>query len=312
MKKMLVLGGFGFLGSNILKTIDASCSDMYRAIVLDRTLSHPFGLKFGCLERVYAGDFSDESLLKKVLEENEVDLVIHSLSTTIPLGTNNARFDIESNLVPTIKLLDCMLEHGVKDIVFISSGGAIYGTGTQGAHKEVENAYPISSYGVVKLTVEKYLMQYASFYGLRPLILRLSNPYGPYHYSMRQGLINVALSSALEKLRFDVWGDGTAKKDYIYVGDFTTVLFQLIQKQIHSTIINVGSGQIASVNQILEAVQKLDPSFSWEYKEGSRLDVSYFVLDTTLLRSIIGQYDFVSLDEGIKRTYDWVKTAKCD
>ena len=312
MKKILVLGGFGFLGSNILKTIDSSCSDIYRAIVLDRIPSHPFGLKFGCVERVHTGDFSDESFLTRVFEENDVDVVIHSVSTTIPLGTNNARFDIESNLVPTIKLLDCMLEHGVKDMVFISSGGAIYGDGTKGAHTEDENAYPISSYGVVKLTVEKYLMQYASLYGLRPLILRLSNPYGPYHYSMRQGLINVALSSACKKLKFNVWGDGTAKKDYIYVGDFTTVLFQLIQKQIYSTIINVGSGQIASVNQILDAIQKIEPSFAWEYKEGSKLDVSHFELDTSLLKSIIGQYDFVSLDEGIKRTYDWVKTVRCD
>lgn len=310
MKKILLLGGFGFLGSNIIKTIDTFYSDLYQVIVLDRMQFHPFGLKFECVEKVYAGDFSDETLLNAVFEDNKVDLVIHSLSTTIPLGTNNARFDIESNLVPTIKLLDCMLNHEVLDMIYISSGGAIYGNGSTSAHKEDENACPISSYGVVKLTTEKYLMQYASYYGFRPLILRLSNPYGPFHYSMRQGLVNVALASARENLKLTVWGDGTAKKDYIYVGDFTSVLFQLIQKQMHSIVINVGSGQMASVNQILEMIQRLNPSFSWEYKAGSRLDVSHFALDTSLLRSIIGPFNFLDLDEGIKQTYEWVKTVK--
>lgn len=310
MKTVLLLGGFGFLGTNIIKMIDDTFADSFTVIVLDRIMTHPSGLKFDCVKRVYVGDFSDESLLKSIFEENEIDLVIHSLSTTIPLGTNNARFDIETNLVPTIKLLDCMLEHRVYDIVYISSGGAIYGNSFEGAHKEDENTYPISSYGVVKLTIEKYLMNYAAIYGLRPLVLRLSNPYGPYHYSMKQGLVNVALATALGNEQFVVWGDGSAEKDYIYVRDFVSVMFQLVDKGIHSKVINVGSGQVASVNQILGEIKHMIPSFSWEYKEASKLDVSRFELDTTLLRSYIGTYAFVKLDEGIRMTYEWERQRR--
>ena len=310
MKTVLLLGGFGFLGTNIIKMIDDTFAQSFTVIVLDRMMTHPSGLKFDCIKRVYVGDFSDESLLKSVFEENDIDLVIHSLSTTIPLGTNNARFDIESNLVPTIKLMDCMLEHRVYDIVYISSGGAIYGNSFEGAHKEDENASPISSYGVVKLTVEKYLMQYASNYGLRPLVLRLSNPYGPYHYSMKQGLVNVALATALGNARFVVWGDGTAEKDYIYVRDFVSIMFQLVDEGVHSIVINVGSGQVASVNQILGEIKQMVPSFLWEYKEASKLDVSHFELDTALLSSYIGAYAFVKLEEGIKMTYEWEKQRR--
>lgn len=310
MKTVLLLGGFGFLGTNIIKMIDDAFAQSYRVVVLDRLLAHPSGEKFDCIKRVYVGDFSDESLLKSIFEENDIDLVIHSLSTTIPLGTNNARFDIETNLVPTIKLLDCMLEHRVYDIVFISSGGAIYGNGYEGAHKEDENASPISSYGVVKLTVEKYMMQYASNYRLRPLVLRLSNPYGPYHYSMKQGVVNVALATALGNERFVVWGDGTAEKDYIYVRDFVSIMFQLVDKGIHSTVINVGSGQVASVNRILGEIKQLVPSFIWECKAASQLDVSHFELDTTRLCSYIGAYAFVKLDEGIKMTYEWERQRR--
>jgi UDP-glucose 4-epimerase len=307
MKTVLVLGGFGFLGTNIIKMIDDSFAQSYQVVVLDRLLTHPSGERFNCVKKVYVGDFSDESLLKSIFKENDIDLVIHSLSTTIPLGTNNARFDIETNLVPTIKLLDSMLEHRVDDIVFISSGGAIYGNSYGGAHKENENTFPISSYGVVKLTVEKFMMHYAAYYGLKPLVLRLSNPYGPYHYSMKQGLINVALATALGNERFVVWGDGTAEKDYIYVRDFVSVMFQLVEKGIHSEVINVGSGQVASVNRILGEIKQMVPSFSWEYKDASKLDVSHFELDTTLLSSYIGTYDFVKLDEGVKMTYEWQK-----
>ena len=310
MKTVLLLGGFGFLGTNVIKMIDEMLAQSYSVVVLDRILGHPFGLKFDCVKKVYVGDFSDESLLKSIFEENDIDIVIHSLSTTIPLGTNNARFDIETNLVPTIKLLDCMLEHQVNDIVFISSGGAIYGNSYDGAHKEDENAYPISSYGVVKLTIEKYLMYYASYYGLKPLVLRLSNPYGPYHYSMKQGLVNVALATALENDRFVVWGDGTAEKDYIYVRDFVSIMFRLVDKGVHSKVINVGSGQVASVNQILGEIKQMIPSFAWEYKEASKLDVSHFELDTTLLGSYIGTYAFVKLDEGIKMTYEWERQRR--
>ena len=310
MKTVLILGGFGFLGTNIIKMIDDSFAQSYRVVVLDRLLAHPSGLKFDCVKKVYVGDFSDESLLKSVFEENVIDMVVHSLSTTIPLGTNNARFDIETNLVPTIKLMDCMLEHRVYDIVYISSGGAIYGNGYEGAHKEDENASPISSYGVVKLTVEKYLMQYAAPYGLRPIVLRLSNPYGSYHYSKKQGLINVALAAALGNERFVVWGDGTAEKDYIYVRDFVSIMFQLVDQGIHSKAINVGSGQVASVNQILCEIKQMIPSFSWEYKESSKLDVSHFELDTTLLSSYIGAYDFVKLGEGVRMAYEWEKQRR--
>lgn len=310
MKTILLLGGYGFLGTNIIKMIDDSFAQFYRVVVLDRMPSHPSGLRFDCVKKVYVGDFSDESFLKSVFEENNIDLVIHSLSTTIPLGTNNARFDVETNLVPTIKLLDCMLEHHVFDIVFISSGGAIYGNSYEGAHKEDENTFPISSYGVVKLTIEKYLMHYSAYYGLRPLVLRLSNPYGPYHYSMKQGLVNVALATALENEQFVVWGDGTAVKDYIYVRDFVSVMFQLVDRGVHSKVINVASGQVASVNQILGEIKQMIPSFSWEYKEASKLDVSRFELDTTLLRSYIGTYAFVKLDEGIKMTYEWERQRR--
>ncbi|MCQ2075924.1 MAG: NAD-dependent epimerase/dehydratase family protein [Bacteroidaceae bacterium] len=308
MKKILILGGFGFIGTNIMKYIEKNYGDAYGIIVFDKCLTHPHGVECKQIVASYEGDFSDTVLLERIFDENKVDLVIHALSTTIPSMSFNAVYDVETNLIPTLNLMREMINHHVRDIVYVSSGGAVYGDFQKGQHTENEAVYPISSYGVVKLAVEKYLMQYSIVYGLRPLILRLSNPYGPYHYSMKQGICNVAMMKALKNEIFDVWGDGSAKKDYIYVQDFVVILFMLLEKGVTSQVINVGSGEVVSVNDVLAKVKGVVPDFQWRYVDALKSDVPHFELDTSLLHSFIGNYDFVSLDEGICLTFSWAKT----
>ena len=307
MKTVLIIGGYGFLGMNIIKYIDDYLKDVYRVIVFDKFPSNRSGLVLNCIEKSYSGDFSDSMMVEKLFSENHIDLVIHSLSTTVPSQSFNAKYDVESNLVPTIELLNSMARYGVKDIVYISSGGAIYGDSSIGKHKESEDVFPISSYGVVKLAIEKYMMQYAELFGFRPLILRLSNPFGPFHYSKQQGVCNVALDSAITQKPFVVWGNGTAKKDYIFVTDFVKIMFMLVGNGVHNQVINVGSGNLASVDDILKWVKQLVPSFSWTYGEASKYDVARFELDTEKLHGLIGNYDFVGIEEGLKRLFEWGK-----
>lgn len=309
MKTVLVLGGYGFLGTNIIKFVEDHLKDQYRIIVFDKFGYNRSGLSFDCVAKSYAGDFSDSVMVEKVFAENRIDMVIHSLSTTIPSQSFNARYDIETNLVPTIELLNCMVRHKVNDIVYISSGGAVYGDSSTGCRVESEDVFPKSSYGVVKLAIEKYLMQYAELYGFRPLILRLSNPFGPYHYSKQQGVCNVALDAALSNEPFFVWGNGKAKKDYIYVNDFVAILFALLEKGVHGQVVNVASGNLVSVNEVLMQIKSLVPSFEWIYGEASMYDVSQFELDTTKLHAILGDYEFVSMKDGLKLTYEWKKSC---
>lgn len=305
MKNILILGGNGFLGTNIIRHIDEHLSDQYRVIVFDKFPRNPFGESFQCVTRSYAGDFMDSVLLEKVFDENQIDMVIHSLSTTVPALSLNAKYDVESNLVPTIELLNYMVRHRVTDIIYISSGGAVYGDNSSIKHVEAEDVFPISSYGVVKLAIEKYLKQYASLYGLRPLVVRLSNPYGPYHYSKKQGICNVAMEAALQNETFTVWGNGKARKDYIYVEDFVNILFLLINKEAWGEIVNVGSGQAVSVDEILFQIKDMLPSFSWTYSDASMFDVAQFGLNTEKLHSVIGDYSFVDMKSGLMKTLQW-------
>ena len=169
MKTVLVLGGFGFIGTNLLKYIDENCLDEYQVIVFDRLINHPHHIECKCVKKIYAGDFSNEINLELIFKENKIDLVIHLLSSTVPATSCNAQYDVESNLIPTLKLLAIMDRQGVRDILYFSSGGAIYGDFLQKVHNEEDAVYPKSSYGVVKLAIEKYLLSYAELYNFNSL-----------------------------------------------------------------------------------------------------------------------------------------------
>lgn len=299
MQTILLLGGFGFIGTNILKYADEFCMGEYKFVVVDRFPFHPMGVDFSSVEKINAGNFADEIFLDHVFSSNKIDIVIHAANNTVPATSQSAKFDVESNLVPTITLLETMLRHGVKDIVFLSSGGAIYGEGTE-SHKETDDVFPKSSYGVVKLSIEKYLFLY-SWKGLRPLILRLSNPYGPYHYSMKQGIINVAKKCAETDAEFVVWGDGHATKDYIHVRDVCHILFDLLLNNVRGEVLNISSGELLSVNQILLAIKDYYPRFHWRYVPQNNTDVSIVKLDNSKIKSYLPEIKFIPFLVGLDK-----------
>jgi UDP-glucose 4-epimerase len=307
MKNILLLGGYGFIGTNILKYIDSTLYSDYSVIVFDMFLSHPHGETFNCVNRSYEGNFSDKTVLKTIFLENKIDFVIHSINTTVPTTSMNARFDIESNLLPTIDLLDLLVEFKIPDIIFLSSGGAVYGEMPDNQpHKESNAEFPKSSYGVVKLAIEKYLLQYKEFYKIRPLILRLSNPYGRHHYSMKQGIINVGLKHAEMNRQFEVWGNGEALKDYIFIDDFCTILFTMISMGVTEGVYNVASNEIMSINQILGSIKEHFPGFSWINIDNKKSDITHFQLDTSKLLDAIGNVWITPFSEGLAKTIEWM------
>ena len=307
MKTVLILGGFGFLGTNAIKYAERCFSGEYNFIVFDMYAQHPHGVQFSSIKKVYAGDFSDSDLLEQIFKDNRIDIVLHSLSTTVPVNSGNTRYDVESNLIPTLVVLGLMVKYQVKNIVYLSSGGAIYGVKDSRSHAESDDVFPISSYGVVKLAIEKYIMQYAQLYGMHPLILRLSNPYGPYHYSMKQGVVNVALAKAMRGETLCIWGDGNGRKDYMYVDDYATVLYALIGRGVYNEVFNVASGDLYSVNEIVGKIRQYVPDMKTEYSDGNINDASHFALNTEKLMRFLPDFRFTTMEEGLKSTYEWTR-----
>ena len=307
MKTVLILGGHGFLGSNIIGYASDFLKEEYQFIVFDFFNSHPLNIRFDNIIKSYKGDFTNQADLKAVFEEHTIDYVFHFISTTVPATSNsNIIYDIESNLVSTVNILELSKNYGVKQVVYISSGGAIYGASENYFHKEDDPLVPISSYGIVKLTVEKYLQLYHHLFGLNYLVLRLSNPYGPFHLSKKQGLINVALERAMNNEAFEVWGDGSNTKDYIYSEDVAMILYKLLDKEVSNKILNVGSSIGYSVNDILQRIQQLMPQFVVNYQGERSFDVPKVILDTKELRGYI-DFELVGIEAGINKTYEWLQ-----
>ena len=304
LKNILILGGFGFIGTNVTEELLKRGNNRIFIFEAKKVIiQNPDILND---VKVYYGDFHNEKDYEIIFKENKIDLVIHLIGTTIPSKSNeNITYDIESNLKNTIKLLDIMKKYHVNNIVFISSGGTVYGI-SKNKHKESDPTTPICSYGIMKLTIEKYLYLYNYLYQINFLILRPSNPFGEYHKSSQQGLINVVLEKILNGEPIEIWGDGSVVRDYIYIKDFVRILVDLIEKEIQNEIINIGSGRGYSINDILTIIKKEIGNFPLEYVEARKVDVPYLVLNIDKLRTHIG-INLMGFEDGIKKTYNWLK-----
>ena len=225
-KKILILGGFGFIGTNLTEELLKRSN--YEIFIFEAKNVIIQNLDLLNHVKVYYGDFHNEKEYEIIFKENKIDVVIHLISTTVPsISNENIIYDIHSNLVNTIKLLNIMKQYQIKNIVFPSSGGTIYGISKE-EHKESDSTTPISSYGIMKLTTEKYLYLYNYLYGINYLILRISNLFGEYHKSSKQVLINVVLEKILNKESIEIWGDGSVVREYIYMKDLTRIIVDLI------------------------------------------------------------------------------------
>lgn len=303
-KKILILGGFGFIGINLIEELLKRGNSEIIIFEAEKILiQNPDLLNH---VKVYYGDFHNEKDYEIIFKEHNIDLVVHLIGTTIPLLSNeNIIYDINSNLVNTIKLLNIMRKYQIKDIVFPSSGGTVYGILNK-KHTESDATIPICSYGIIKLAIEKYLQLYQYLYGINYLILRPSNPFGEYHLNQKQGFINVVLEKILNGETVEIWGDGSVVRDYIYIKDLVKIIVDLIEKNIKNEIINLGSGLGYSINEILTIMKKKIGDFSLRYIEGRKVDVPYLILNTDKLRNFL-DINLMNIEEAIKKTYYWLK-----
>lgn len=305
-KNILLLGGLGFIGSNLIE--EFLRNDQYNIIAFSLKETAADRINLFKNIKIYLGDFGSKNDLERIFRENKIDIVFHLISTTTPSNSNEKMiFDIESNLINTIKLLDLIRKYDAGKIVFFSSGGTIYGIGDgRGKFSESDSSRPICSYGIIKDAVEKYLFMYNYLYGLQYLVLRVSNPYGEYHNSEKQGIINVVLKNILKGESVNIWGDGEIIRDYLYVGDLAKIVAQLIEKDIFNEVINIGSGAGHSVNEIISVIGEVTGNVDVVRKEARKADVPRVILDNKKLQSI-NPFVFTDIETGIRKTYNWTK-----
>lgn len=301
-KKVLVIGGNGFIGLNLLKRL-AQRADLE---VSSFDINYPTE-KIEGIEYV-KGDFFDDNMLQNAIKG--MDLIIHSLSTVNP-GNSNERFmqGYGRDFIQTVKLCDMLIKQN-SNMIFLSSGGTVYGVQEHQPIKETALPIPINHYGSVKLCIENVIRTFNTQLHTKMRIARISNPYGPgQDYKKGVGFIDAAIKKLIEKETLEIWGDGENIRDYIYIDDVCKMLETLIDYQGDEEVFNLSSNEGISQNQVVEVLKEIDKSLSVEYKDARSVDVKKIVLDNTKIKTIYHD-EMVSFKDGIKAYYTFLINNK--
>lgn len=304
--KALVIGGNGFIGSHL---VDRLVHEAWQTVVLDvqgrRYNDMPPGVRF------IQGDFDKSLLLREALEG--VDVVFHLAWATIHVVANRDPIeDIQANLIPSVRLFEMCRQMKTPRVVFLSSGGTVYGAAEQLPVSEIHPQNPLTAYGITKLAVEKYLKLFRHLYGLESVILRPSNPYGPRQDPLRgQGAIMTFLHRVANGLPITLWGDGKITRDYFYISDLVDALLagavQPIDLETES-IFNVGGGEEISLIELVRLVEEVTGMTAVvDYQPTRAFDAPRICLDTQRAREVLGWRARMPLREGIAETWKWVQ-----
>ena len=306
--RCLVLGGGGFLGGHLVEALQGTGC---RVRVFDRLSKRAAAAFLAPTTEWHEGDFGNRGDVAAALDG--CDVAFHLVATTLPRASNeDPVHDLESNLLPTVRFLDLALEHGIKKVVFASSGGTVYGKPLLVPIPETHPTQPLCSYGIHKLAIEQYLHLYHSLHGLAYCVLRLANPFGERQRSdASQGAVAVFLDRALRGEEVTVWGDGSAVRDYVYVGDVARAFCQAAAYESPTGVFNIGSGQGRSVNELLAALEALlGRPVQRQYVPGRAFDVPVNVLDTTLAARTLGWQPSVPFRDGLERTLESLRRER--
>ena len=298
----LVLGGAGFIGSHVVSTL---VNAGHKVRLLDLT-PNPYWRPPPQVECLWA-DWNDSAQVEHAL--TGIEVVIHLVSVTLPANSNERTVvDINGNLLPTLNLLQNCQKKGVNKVIFSSSGGTVYGIPHYLPIDEDHPTLPTSSYGIIKLTIEKYLHLYYRLYGLKYVVLRGANPYGIWRDpTTNQGAINVFLEHLAHSQPIEIFGDGSIVRDYFYVKDLALAFQAAAESQLDHAVLNVGSGKGLSLLELLDKIHRITgvrPVLL--HKPARAFDVPKNVLNIERIRSLLGWQPQVSLSDGIRQTWDWI------
>ncbi len=302
--KILVTGGAGFIASNL---VDRLISEGHQVVIMD-------DLSTGLKEYINPqAHFYQIDILAPKVEEifalQKFDLVFHlAAQISVVKSVENPEFDNRVNVLGGLNILSCCLKHNAKKIVFVSTGGALYGEADVVPTPENYPTYPLSPYGIHKLTFEKYLNYYHQVFGQPYTVLRLANVYGPRQYKGGEcGVVSVFIDKAVNDQECLINGDGSKTRDFVYVGDVVEGLMKAMATDYIGEI-NIGTGVEKSVSDVVLAIElALGKSIKKKNGPAKAGEQERSCLDNKKAKQILNWEPQVMLDEGIRNTIAWSK-----
>lgn len=306
-KRCLVYGGGGFIGSHL---VDELLTRGYDVTVFDKLNFSRKNLQHVADKiEIIEGDFNNIIDVRRSLEN--ADYVYHLVSSTLPANSNeNPVYDAETNLISSLRLFRECVERNIIKVIFLSSGGTVYGVPESVPIGEDHPARPICSYGIIKKAIEDYLYLFNKLHGLNYNVFRLSNPYGerqnPY---AAQGAAAVFINKILNGEEITIWGDGGAVRDYLYIKDAVSALADSLTTDSIHKLFNLSSGQGTTLNELIEKIRHHSGirEVKVKYTEMRKLDVPVSILDNSRIENELGWLPETSLDDGLRLTIDYMR-----
>ena len=298
MKRILILGGNGFIGSNLCRLLAGIGYEVYSFDLNKPKHSNTKNIHY------LVGDFFCDADLSNAI--NNKDYIVHAISTINPGNSNDCYVrGYEKDFIQTVKLCE-MLVGSKTRLIFLSSGGTVYGQHSIQPICERVLPQPINHYGNIKLCMENTIRTFNYQMHIKMLIVRISNPYGVgQDYQKGVGFIDAVLKNTLPNTPVTIWGDGENIRDYINIDDVCKMIVCLLEYEGEYDTFNISSGIGVSQNEIIRILRKMDIYPRVEYKERRSVDVRRIVLDNQRIMSVYSN-PLIPLEDGIRAYYEYL------
>jgi UDP-glucose 4-epimerase len=300
---IVVLGAGGFIGRHLAEAMAAGGTPVVAATRRPAT--------FDCAGiRNVACDFTDAPQFAPLLRDARA--VVHAASTTTP-GSSAAQPQLDGNLRTTLALVEALQSTPATRLVYLSSGGTLYGD-REGGALENDQLQPRSYHGAGKAAAEHFIRAWASQYGGTAVILRPSNVYGPGQEPRPGfGIIPAAFDAAIRHVPLTVWGDGANIRDYLYVDDLVALCRRVLSSDLPAGthVFNASSGRGLRLDELLDAIDATTGQpLQRDHQPSRSVDVRSIVPDATAARRAFGWTPTTPLAAGLERTWDWFRTRR--
>ncbi len=304
--KILVTGGAGFIGSH---TVDALVALGRHQISVIDDLSSGKRYQVNAGARFHQTDLRDADAVRRVIASETPETIVHlAAQMDVRSSVADPSHDAQVNVVGFLNLMEAGRRHGLKRVIFSSTGGAIYGEQEQFPATEEHPLHPVSPYGVAKLATENYLFFYNVEYGIDYTALRYGNVYGPRQDPHGEaGVVAIFCGRMLEGKPCTIFGDGKQTRDYVFVGDVVRANLAAISSTVSGPV-NVGTGIETSVNDLYHTLGAVaDVTKGAEYAAARPGEQSRSVISPARAAAVLNWRPQVDLAYGLDQTFSYFK-----
>jgi len=307
MKKALITGGAGFIGSHL---VDRLIEDGFSVVVVDN-LSTGDKKNLNPKAKFYKLDICSPKLVD-VFKKEKPEYVFHlAAQIDVRKSVEDPISSASTNILGSLNLLECSRVFNIKKFIFTSTGGAIYGDANIIPTPESYTEEPLSPYGIEKLSIDKYLNYYHNIFKLSYISLRLGNVYGPRQNSKGEaGVVAIFCDNMLQGKKPILYGSGKNTRDFVFVADVVNALF-LAMKSSKTGVYNIGTGKETNINQILKNLKMLiDPKCKEIREQAKKGEQKRSCLDNRKAKRDLGWKPKYDLEKGLEETVNCFKNEE--